>query len=354
MSSPPPYNPAGSPPPGIASLQNPRKRLSLSTSNLSPTNSHNGGPTPKRRKPSFAPSAGSSSAHPLRQTSFPPPEFQNARSATGSRQVSYSPAIGEEAASVSSFGAGRSKKGGRGTSKRGGKSGSQSVAGTSAHDDDDADTAVGGFRGGKGSKKRGKAAAAKAAAEEEEAEDDDDDDGAQGEALFDGAREMDDAAKAQEGEHRMILYETLSQEQRDRYDIWNRQALRKNTVRKIVNQTLSQSVPQSIVLTVSASAKVFIGDLVEKARDVQTEWLACESKWPTGEEKEEYSTTGGKAATFFDVKEMDKGPLTPDHLREALRRYKKDREGGGAGLLGMSLHGKDAVASRTSGRRLFK
>ncbi|KAB8360923.1 hypothetical protein FH972_024655 [Carpinus fangiana] len=167
---------------------------------------------------------------------------------------------------------------------------------------------------------------------------------------------MDDAAKAQEGEHRMILYEMLSKDQRERYDIWNRQSLRRNTVRKIVNQTLSQSVPQSIVLTVSASAKVFIGDLVEKARDVQTEWLACEAKWPNGEAKKAEGEGGGepdRLPPFFDVKEMDKGPLTPDHLREAFRRYKKDREGGGAGLQGMSLHGKEAVASRTGGRRLF-
>lgn len=54
------------------------------------------------------------------------------------------------------------------------------------------------------------------------------------------------------------------------------------------------------------------------------------------------------------VHESDCGPLTPDHLREALRRYKKDRQGGSAGLAGLSLGGKERVASRVGGRRLFR
>lgn len=52
--------------------------------------------------------------------------------------------------------------------------------------------------------------------------------------------------------------------------------------------------------------------------------------------------------------ERDRGPLTPDHLREALRRYKKDREGGAMGFLGLSLEGRERTAGRMGGRRLFK
>lgn len=48
------------------------------------------------------------------------------------------------------------------------------------------------------------------------------------------------------------------------------------------------------------------------------------------------------------------GPLEPDHLREALRRYKKGRLGGGAGFVGLSLEGKENVAVRAGGKRLFK
>lgn len=45
--------------------------------------------------------------------------------------------------------------------------------------------------------------------------------------------------------------------------------LRKETVRRIVNQTLSQSVPPSVVTGINGYMKVFVGLLVEGARDVQ-------------------------------------------------------------------------------------
>ena len=58
------------------------------------------------------------------------------------------------------------------------------------------------------------------------------------------------------------------------------------------------------------------------------------------------------------VKEPQKylGPLTPDHLREALRRYRRDGEGGGTGLTGFSVGlGVPGTASaRLQGRRLFR
>jgi transcription initiation factor TFIID subunit 11 len=54
------------------------------------------------------------------------------------------------------------------------------------------------------------------------------------------------------------------------------------------------------------------------------------------------------------LKEEDKGPLTPDHLREALRRYKRDQEGGAAGFAGLSLEGVERTLARTGGRRLFR
>jgi transcription initiation factor TFIID subunit 11 len=54
------------------------------------------------------------------------------------------------------------------------------------------------------------------------------------------------------------------------------------------------------------------------------------------------------------LKQSNKGPLTPAHLREALRRYKRDRDGGGAGFAGMSLEGVEKTMARTGGKRLFR
>lgn len=55
-------------------------------------------------------------------------------------------------------------------------------------------------------------------------------------------------------------------------------------------------------------------------------------------------------------KQRDLGPLLPDHFREALRRHKRDGEGGGTGLQGVStgLGLPGSGAARLGGNRLFR
>ncbi len=50
------------------------------------------------------------------------------------------------------------------------------------------------------------------------------------------------------------------------------------------------------------------------------------------------------------------GPLLPDHFREALRRYKRDGEGGGTGLTGVStgMGVPGSGSARLGGKRLFR
>ncbi len=54
-------------------------------------------------------------------------------------------------------------------------------------------------------------------------------------------------------------------------------------------------------------------------------------------------------------KQKDLGALLPDHFREALRRYKRDGEGGGTGMAGVSLGlgVQGTGAARMGGKRLF-
>src|ERR1700750_3277310 len=99
-----------------------------------------------------------------------------------------------------------------------------------------------------------------------------------------------------------MLVDAFNEEQSDRYDVWRRVKLKRDSVRRVsldkvpavvrlyllihaqlVNHTLSQSVPVPVVNTVSGCAKVLIGELIEKARDVQMEWQAAAQKLPTGE-----------------------------------------------------------------------
>lgn len=112
----------------------------------------------------------------------------------------------------------------------------------------------------------------------------------------------------------------------------------------------------NIILTMNGFTKVFIGEIVERALDVQTQWLAAATNLPTISSEKD---ANGKPIREVNpepgmVRERDRGPLTPDHLREALRRYKKNREGGGAGFMGLSLQGKENAVPRLGGKKLFR
>ena len=114
---------------------------------------------------------------------------------------------------------------------------------------------------------------------------------------------------------------------------------------------------------VKAVAKIFAGEIIEAARDVQGEWVLAgeqQSDMPTpprssaaadhGEEE-----PGGTA--MKTIRNVRRGPLRPDHLREACRRYKLSGESRGVGVQQLwhaqQNDGADKFSTRT-GRRLFK
>lgn len=277
--------------------------------------------------------------------------------------------------------------------------------------------------------------------EGDEEDDDDEDDPAAGATANAGL--LDAAELEKETQNRYLFRETVGAEHQHRYDSFNRVKLRKEDVRRLVNQTLSQSVPQNVVSAVQAYTKMFAGMLVESAREVQAESMATrptlpddrtnraykrmrlmqpeaneESESETDDEKEVDGETGeGEEGRVKDIKgdpdavdkerpgsitdipehqpatgqanrvpakpvkrtkeadldmddlehiqpgawslakyieEADRGPLLPDHLREALRRYKSSRAGGSVGFTGISLARPEVVAPRVGGKRLFR
>ena len=155
---------------------------------------------------------------------------------------------------------------------------------------------------------------------------------------------------------------------------------------QIVNQTVSQSLPAPVITTINGYTKVFVGTLVERAREVQQQWAALETppdtppkvpidptdfhqENPNNEIFAAHETSGNAFSDLTIAAEQnrpaerkkveapkDLGPLLPDHFREALRRYKRDGEGGGTGLAGGSVGlGIPGVgAARLGGKRLFK
>lgn len=404
-----------SPPPTL-SLPKKRPQISLPSA-----------PAPKRRKPSIA----SASSHPLRQTSFPPPDrsglASNNNNGGGGGSEVYSPgslpddyeddeiasAVGSVAASnldgvASSVVSGR---GGRGKTrgKRGGRGGGRGGRGRGDTGSVVSDGATGVGRGSKGP-----GTAAEGEDEEEEEGDEEDGDLLEGgklgrerleeekerRAMFlgsllalaeDGGVAVPEEMVREEGmgeeevrrrrEMRKRKVQEIASINAQRYELWNRIHLKKEVVRRLTNQTLSQSVPQSVVTAISAYSKVFVGEIVDRALQVQMEWTAAriegekvekakkaQSKrddsveildGPNGAATEDgQGEKEGKVGTHgvrhAHVDERDVGPLLPDHLREALRRYKADREGGVVGFTGLSLEGRENAASRNGGKRLFR
>ncbi|KAJ1654157.1 transcription initiation factor TFIID subunit 11 [Dispira simplex] len=95
----------------------------------------------------------------------------------------------------------------------------------------------------------------------------------------------------QSKENLLVLLDNFSEDQLDRYEAYRRAALNKTVIRRFISSILNQPATTEMALVVAGFGKVFIGEIVELAKDVMEE-------------------------------RGDQGPLAPVHLREAYRRYK--------------------------------
>jgi transcription initiation factor TFIID subunit 11 len=98
--------------------------------------------------------------------------------------------------------------------------------------------------------------------------------------------------------------------------------------------------------------KMYLGDIVEAARDIQQEWIEV------GEKQTDLVSDDLEPSNELS-KYRRQAPLRPDHLREAYRRRKAAAENGGA--LGSLMvwnqqtqNGVGRFAVRAGGRRVFR
>ncbi|KAK4097561.1 TAFII28-domain-containing protein [Parathielavia hyrcaniae] len=319
-------------------------------------------PALKRRKPSaISMASGPGSAHPLRQTSFPP-DHDGAGTPFDARSPSDMDAMSLVSGSqVSAAAAPLKKKRGRKSKAEKAREQTPSVAGGRA-----ATSFSGvsdGGAGGRGNKSvAGGVGAGGGAGGGDEGEGED-------EGPTEVAATADVRTKEQkEEEHRMrgMLISALSEDQFYRFENWRAANLSKASVRRLVNATISQSVAENVVIGMRAVAKVFIGDVIESARRVQGEWIE-----KTGEKQTDLppppptahpmpDTADGQDPDEPDEAKTEdrRGPLRPEHLREAVRRYRKGFEGGGVGMQWVyhqqQQGGVERFPTRTGGRRIFR
>lgn len=378
MSSPPysSYSSNARSPPYPSHTQLPPLNVNIMT-NKKRTSEGGAAPALKRRKPS-AMSATSASSHPLRQTSFPPDESSYPGTPYGARSPSIDSASlvsGSQAAAAVSAGPVKKK---RGRKSKADKAREQTPALTTVSGASDVGKGAKSARGGAGA--------------EEEEED--------REVVEVAATGQERTAEQKAEEHRLrgMLINAFTPEQFDRYENWRAAGLSKNAVKRVssfrfgmfvrirvltpylptqlVNATVSQSVTEPVIIGVRSVAKVFIGDIIEGARRVQAEWAAKlgekQTDLPTPEPSRRNSpgTNGTEMAggdklgdkpedkPTEEKSEIRYGPLRPDHLREAMRRYRLSMEGGSVGMHGLwnlqQHNGVERFGIRTRGRRLFK
>ncbi|KAL2196614.1 hTAFII28-like protein conserved region-domain-containing protein [Corynascus similis CBS 632.67] len=317
-------------------------------------------PALKRRKPSTISNAsGTTSAHPLRQTSFPP-DLEDASSALfGARSPSVDgDAISLVSGSQVSAVAPLKKKRGRKSKAEKAREQTPSVVGGRAPTAVSGASEVGGGRGSKS------VAGGTGGGGGDEGEGED-------EGPTEVAATADVRTKEQkEEEHRLrgMLISALSEDQFYRFENWRAANLSKASVRRLVNATISQSVAENVVIGMRAVAKVFIGDIIESARRVQGEWIeklnekqtdlptppATAAPAPTADGE---ASTQARETRDSEVDDR-RGPLRPEHLREAVRRYRKGFEGGGVGMQWVyhqqQQGGVERFPTRTGGRRIFR
>ncbi|KAI0525384.1 histone-fold-containing protein [Xylaria bambusicola] len=338
MASPPQnYSPAGSPPYPPHSQLPSKKRSSIATElSIQP-------PSLKRRKASTMSIASAGSAHPLRQTSFPPDETLGRDYSPSYRR---SPSVDTMSlVSGSQVSAAPAKK------KRGRKSKIDLAN----------EAAAAALRDGTPSLVGGRAATIVSNASGTLGKEGDGDGGR--DVDNDGSFELPEnmasrsAARTkeqieEEKELVALLKSQMDEVQFDRYEVWHRQSIKPQDVKRHINSVTSQSCPTNVHQMMQVVCKMYLGDIVEAARDIQQEWIDL------GEKQTDLEDDNLEPSNELS-KYRRQAPLRPDHLREAYRRRKASAENGGA--LGSLMvwnqqtqNGAERFAVRAGGRRIFK
>ena len=206
-------------------------------------------------------------------------------------------------------------------------------------------------------------------------------------------KELQKREEALENERRIRLEQAFTPDQQERFVAFRAVKMKGGVLRRIVNQTVSQSVGPLPLHAINIYTKAFTGEIIEHARRVQEEWaeayedsievnkeetrseierlkqdIAQATEQPTGtrfvgNEKVlcERKIKGLEDSLGKYTPNPHRGLLMPDHLREGLRRYKADGDGGGVGFGGQShalLGVKGSVSWRvgqgSGARRLFR
>lgn len=145
-------------------------------------------------------------------------------------------------------------------------------------------------------------------------------------------------------EQTRLLIENLSSEQFSRYEFLKRASVNRGQVKKLAYSVLNQSVSPNVAIILGGVGKLFVGEIVEKARDVKKRMDHAELLIKIGEKREmnrelkklikedEANNQPRIEHIKKELKRLDlrrvstNGPLQPEHIREAWRLYQLESE----------------------------
>ncbi|KAK9455531.1 hTAFII28-like protein conserved region-domain-containing protein, partial [Dipodascopsis uninucleata] len=99
-----------------------------------------------------------------------------------------------------------------------------------------------------------------------------------------------------------LLISSFTDDQMERYETFRRANINKAGVKKLANAVLNQSITNNVAIAIGGFSKVFLGEVIDRALDVQDRMDPPDSLDP-------YSP---------------RPPLRPEHIREAWRLYKQE------------------------------
>jgi transcription initiation factor TFIID subunit 11 len=152
-------------------------------------------------------------------------------------------------------------------------------------------------------------------------------------------------------EQTRLLMDNLSEEQMSRYEYLKRSSLNRGQMKKLAYSVLNQSVSNNVAIILGGVGKLFVGEIVERARDVKLRMDKADLLIKLSEKKELNAELKKQLKALKDAEDDDNelvdltpiktridtikaelnkldlkkvstnGPLQPEHIREAWRLY---------------------------------
>ncbi|RLV82776.1 Transcription initiation factor TFIID subunit 11 [Meyerozyma sp. JA9] len=144
-------------------------------------------------------------------------------------------------------------------------------------------------------------------------------------------------------EKNKLIVSAFSDDHMDRFVAYRRVGINKPGIKKLCNGFLGQSVSQNMAIALSGISKVFLGEIISRAFEIQEREYRAQLR----DEIEDKKRKKLERITKLDNKESDETesadlprleyngdttrPLQPCHIREAWRLYKLENEGAFSG-----------------------